>query len=63
MPTPRRWRRCWSPPNPDRIVSGTDWPHPNSDFGRGKPLTEIAPGTLQRVVDLALSAPPREATH
>jgi predicted TIM-barrel fold metal-dependent hydrolase len=22
---------------------GTDWPHPNSDYGRGKPLTEVSP--------------------
>jgi predicted TIM-barrel fold metal-dependent hydrolase len=29
--------------NPDRIVWGTDWPHPDSSFGRGRPLTEIAP--------------------
>jgi predicted TIM-barrel fold metal-dependent hydrolase len=29
--------------NPDPIVWGADWPHPNSDYGRGKPLTEISP--------------------
>jgi predicted TIM-barrel fold metal-dependent hydrolase len=28
--------------NPDRIVWGSDWPHPNSDAGRGRPLTEIS---------------------
>jgi predicted TIM-barrel fold metal-dependent hydrolase len=28
--------------NAERIVWGTDWPHPNSDAARGKPLTEIA---------------------
>ena len=28
--------------NADRVVWGTDWPHPDSDAGRGKPLTEIA---------------------
>jgi len=28
--------------NPDRIVWATDWPHPDSDAGRGKPLTNIA---------------------
>jgi predicted TIM-barrel fold metal-dependent hydrolase len=37
-----RWRRRWWR-HPDRIIWGTDWPHPNSDFGRGKPLSEIAP--------------------
>ncbi len=29
--------------NPDRIVWGSDWPHPDSDAGRGKPLAHIAP--------------------
>lgn len=30
--------------NPDRIVWGTDWPHPDSASGRGKPLSEVTPG-------------------
>jgi len=29
--------------NPDRVVWGSDWPHPDSEFGRGHGLTEIAP--------------------
>lgn len=29
--------------NPDRIVWGSDWPHPDSSFGVGRALTEIAP--------------------
>ena len=29
--------------NADRVVWGTDWPHPDSTFGRGRPLTDIAP--------------------
>ena len=29
--------------NPDRIIWGSDWPHPDSSFGRGRPLTDIAP--------------------
>jgi predicted TIM-barrel fold metal-dependent hydrolase len=28
--------------NADRLVWGSDWPHPDSDAGRGKPLTHIA---------------------
>jgi predicted TIM-barrel fold metal-dependent hydrolase len=29
--------------NPERVVWGTDWPHPDSDFGRTRPLTDVAP--------------------
>jgi predicted TIM-barrel fold metal-dependent hydrolase len=29
--------------NPDRVVWGSDWPHPDSAFGVGRALTEIAP--------------------
>ena len=29
--------------NPDRIVWGSDWPHPDSAFGQGRSLSEIAP--------------------
>jgi predicted TIM-barrel fold metal-dependent hydrolase len=29
--------------NPDRVVWGSDWPHPDSEFGRNHALTEIAP--------------------
>lgn len=29
--------------NPDRIVWGSDWPHPDSSFGVGRSLSEIAP--------------------
>jgi predicted TIM-barrel fold metal-dependent hydrolase len=28
--------------NSERIVWGSNWPHPNNDFGLGKPLTEVA---------------------
>jgi predicted TIM-barrel fold metal-dependent hydrolase len=29
--------------NPDRIIWGTDWPHPDIDRGRGKPLSQVTP--------------------
>ncbi len=29
--------------NPDRVVWGSDWPHPDSAAGRGRSLAEIAP--------------------
>lgn len=29
--------------NPDRLVWGSDWPHPDSSAGRGRPLTEMTP--------------------
>ncbi len=29
--------------NPDRVVWGSDWPHPDSGAGRGRSLAEIAP--------------------
>jgi predicted TIM-barrel fold metal-dependent hydrolase len=29
--------------NSDRVLWGTDWPHPNIDFGRRKPLTVTSP--------------------
>jgi predicted TIM-barrel fold metal-dependent hydrolase len=30
--------------NADRIVWGSDWPHPDSNAGRTKPLSEVTPG-------------------
>jgi len=29
--------------NPERVVWGSDWPHPDSAFGQGRSLSEIAP--------------------
>ena len=29
--------------NPDRIVWGTDWPHPNSARVQGRKVTDVAP--------------------
>jgi predicted TIM-barrel fold metal-dependent hydrolase len=29
--------------NPDRIIWGTDWPHPNSTTPEGHPVTELTP--------------------
>jgi predicted TIM-barrel fold metal-dependent hydrolase len=29
--------------NPDRIVWGTDWPHPNSSSSSGNPATQVTP--------------------
>jgi predicted TIM-barrel fold metal-dependent hydrolase len=29
--------------NPDRLIWGSDWPHPDSAFGQGRSLSEIAP--------------------
>jgi predicted TIM-barrel fold metal-dependent hydrolase len=35
--------------NADRIIWGSDWPHPNADAQKGHPLTEVTP--LYRVDD------------
>jgi hypothetical protein len=41
------------------VVWGTDWPHTNSDYGRGKPLTEISPGAVREKSDIVSPKMPR----